>query len=485
MSPRTGALGARIGGLAGGLGHNVAANMGGMGWTAVAQLAVLPVYLRLLGPEAFGLIGFYAAVMAVLQALDLGLSPTLNRELARRSLDGAAAGETRDLVRTIEVGYWALGLLLGAGILAASGWLAGGWFRAAELDPAALRRAVALMGVMAALQWPLTLYHGGLMGLQRQVAFNVVKVGAVTLLHGGGVLVLLLGGASVERLFGWHAAVYGAQALVLRLLLWRSLPRPAAGARGARVRLESVRGVYRFALGVTGVAVTGLLFAQADRVVLSRLLPLETFGYYALAAVAATGLNVLSNPFYYALFPRFAQHARAGNRAAVAALHRTGVRALSAVLLPAALVLALFAGPLVAFWTGSAEAAAVGGPILRWLAVYVAASAFGDLFSAVQLAHGWTSIGVRLNSAGFVIAVPALTAAAIAGGPAAAAAALAVTRVALTAASFFATYRRILAPDAPGVPGVAGTAGAAGAHGHDAGLAAEHGAAAALERSAP
>ena len=44
-----------------------------------------------------------------------------------------------------------------------------------------------------------------------------------------------------------------------------------------------------------------------DKLVLSRLLSLEDFGYYSLAGVAAAGLQYLIAPFFSAAFPRFAQ----------------------------------------------------------------------------------------------------------------------------------------------------------------------------------
>ena len=43
----------------------------------------VPVYISYLGIEAYGLIGLFATLQAWLSLLDLGLSPTLNREMAR------------------------------------------------------------------------------------------------------------------------------------------------------------------------------------------------------------------------------------------------------------------------------------------------------------------------------------------------------------------------------------------------------------------
>lgn len=64
---------------------NVVANLVGQGWPVLISLVVVPLYLKLLGIEAYGLIGFYFMLQGLAQVLDLGLSPTMNREMARYS----------------------------------------------------------------------------------------------------------------------------------------------------------------------------------------------------------------------------------------------------------------------------------------------------------------------------------------------------------------------------------------------------------------
>ena len=54
------------------------------GWSAVVALAVVPVILHYLGLGAYGLIGFFAALQAVLAILDMGLSPTTIASKAHR-----------------------------------------------------------------------------------------------------------------------------------------------------------------------------------------------------------------------------------------------------------------------------------------------------------------------------------------------------------------------------------------------------------------
>ena len=74
---------------------NLFANFAGSGVAALLQLAFIPFYIKFLGIEAYGLIGFYIMLQAVLQVLDLGLGPTMNREMAQYSVqpDKVRGGE--------------------------------------------------------------------------------------------------------------------------------------------------------------------------------------------------------------------------------------------------------------------------------------------------------------------------------------------------------------------------------------------------------
>src|ERR1700756_3157714 len=127
----------------------LAASFAGTGWSGVVQLLCIPAYIKLMGIESYGLIGFYLVLQGILQVLDLGLSPTMNREMARYSVQLEKAAEARDLVRTLEIGYWLIGLLIGAVILIAAPWIAVHWIKAGAVPIRTVTEAVMLMGALA------------------------------------------------------------------------------------------------------------------------------------------------------------------------------------------------------------------------------------------------------------------------------------------------------------------------------------------------
>src|SRR4051794_23092446 len=85
--------------------RNLIANFAGSGWTAILSLAVLPVCLRLMGVEAYGLVGIFSTLLSLLLPFEAGIGTALSRDLA-----GAVSrrpGETNaQVVRTLEIVHW-------------------------------------------------------------------------------------------------------------------------------------------------------------------------------------------------------------------------------------------------------------------------------------------------------------------------------------------------------------------------------------------
>jgi len=83
------------------LARNITANYLGRSWSALLGLLLIPLYLKYLGIEAYGLVGFFTSLTGMLGILDLGIGATMNRELARYSAKEGTVDKQRDLVRTL------------------------------------------------------------------------------------------------------------------------------------------------------------------------------------------------------------------------------------------------------------------------------------------------------------------------------------------------------------------------------------------------
>jgi O-antigen/teichoic acid export membrane protein len=384
---------------------NVLSNLIGTGWLALVQLLIVPAYLHLLGVEGYGVIGFYLTLQGTLRILDLGLSSTVNRELARYSVSVQTSREARDFALTFEALYWAISLVLTVVIWMAAPALVRYWLQANSISVSTLEHAVRSMGILAALQWPVSFYQGGLSGLERQPLLNVIRGGMTTMMALAGFLVLYFIAAEITLFFWSQIAVAVIHVIVMRVALWRNLP--PAGVR-ASINPALVLGVRRFAAGVTGITVCSVVLAQADKIMLSKSLTLEMFGYYTVASVGATALGALYVPIFNAMFPRLTALVAQGHEASVRPLFRLVSQFVAVATVPAALIISMFAPALLMIWTRDAATTANAAPLLAILVIGTALNGLMYLPYALQLAYGWTRLAFSVNLALVAAMIPGL-----------------------------------------------------------------------------
>ncbi len=369
-------------------------------------LAFVPLYIKFLGIEAYGLIGFFAMLQGAFQILDFGLSQTMNREMARYSVLPDKSGEARDLVRTLEVGYWAIGIVISIVVITASPFIAEHWIKRGSIPVKTIHRAVLIMGVVAAFQWPLSFYDGGLMGLQKQVLSSSIKIGISTLSSFGAIFILWKVSPTITAFFTWQIIVSALSLIFFTVALWRSLP-PAD--RSSVFSPNLLRNIWRFAAGMSGISISAIILTQIDKVILSKILSLEMFGYYTLAGVASGVVPImLAGPIFNAIFPRFTSLVTMRDEPALKLLYHQGSQLMAVLVLPVAAVLSFFSFDILLLWTGNAKTAGIASPIVSMLVIGMALNALMHMPYSLQIAHGWTSIGLFITIFLIIALVPVI-----------------------------------------------------------------------------
>lgn len=372
--------------------RNLLAGLANSVWTALINLAVVPLYLKFLGVEAYGLIGFFVTLQAVMQLLDLGMAPTANREISR-SLAQGNVGEARQVLHTLAVVYWGAAVLIAVAIFLLAPFVAGHWLDSKSLAEGDVLRAVALIGLVIACRWPIVLYQGALAGAQRLTIQSAINSAMATLGSVGAVLILAFVSATVEAFFIWQAFVGVVHAATIRSATWWVL------GNGANLRFEWAvfRRIWRFSLGMSAIALIGVILMQLDKIILSKMLPLAAFGQYMLATTVVGGLYVLVTPLFNLVFPRFSSLAATGSYQALAFQYRQYLQLFSALLFPTALLLICWGEELVTVWTGSADIASGVAPTVSFLAAGTALYGVMHVPYALQIACGMTWLSLRIS----------------------------------------------------------------------------------------
>jgi O-antigen/teichoic acid export membrane protein len=384
--------------------RNIVANFASTAWASILSIALIPLYVHLMGVEAYGLVGLLPTLQALFVPLDLGLSTTLNRELAVASADVNSRRAAIHIVRTIEIVYWTAAILFGLAVTLGAPYLATHWVKPAALTEQTVSRAFVLIGISLMFQLPTSLYSGGLLGLQEQVRLNVINVVAATIRGVGAVGALYLIAPTVVVFFAWQAIVTAAQTLATAIALWHSL----SGSSEARFRRSELRRVRNFTLSMVMISLLSVLMMHLDKIILSKVLPLEQFGYYALAASVAAVMYRAFSPVYQAIFPRLSQLASTNATSAIRTVYHEAAQLVSVLVIPAAVVIALFSREALLLWLRDPTVATRASATLSILVIGTAMYSTYHIPYALQLAYGWTSLPLYTNIAAVIVLAPTM-----------------------------------------------------------------------------
>ena len=283
---------------------NASANYVGAAAVVGLPILVLPFFVHALGESTWGIVGLIVSIQSLLGALDTGFSQVLIREFALRS--GARGGSSQsgaDLLYSCERVYWFVALTIGvAGVVAAL--LVTMFVSAAPGHRWPVAAIAALCGgLLCAAQLPGFLYRSAVMGAQAQVRLNAIVITAALVRSvGGAVLVTLI--PTVATYVIVSVVVLLLETLARRQLAWR-----VVGAIDSRKpwSAREFRAVLRDMSILAVAVICGGFAAQADKLVVSAMLPVSTLAHYFIASQVALGALQLIYPLTSAALPQVVQ----------------------------------------------------------------------------------------------------------------------------------------------------------------------------------
>jgi O-antigen/teichoic acid export membrane protein len=387
--------------------RNILANIIARAWGVISVYLFVPIYLRFLGIEAYGIVGFYSTLLAVLAFADMGFTATLNREMARLSVRNDSVVEMADLLRTYESTYLCISSALAIIVWVLSPAIAAYWLRSGVLQPSEMTAAIRLMGVAIALQLPSALYIGGLMGLQKQVRANSVTIATGAFRGIGAVFVLSLISPTIFAFAMWQLVSNVIYCLAARQSLWHALALGAVRIQ-PHFRWQVFRNTWRYAAGMAGMAAISAVLTQADKLTVSKMLPLEMLGYYTLGSALASAPLMLASPIALAVFPRLTAMVASNDPIGLTRFYHRTCALVAVATIPAGVTLAFFAGDFIRAWTGSALAGQRTGTAASFLLGGQLLQALQAVPCYVALAYGHVRLNVYVNVASFLMIAPLL-----------------------------------------------------------------------------
>jgi O-antigen/teichoic acid export membrane protein len=189
------------------------------------------------------------------------------------------------------------------------------------------------------------------------------------------------------------------------MILWSLLPH--TGIR-SRFQISQLKSVWRFAAGMSLNSVLGLILFQLDKIILIKILPLQMFGYYAVASTAAVAVTYLGGPLFTTFLPRYTQLYAAEDGERLKATYRISCRLNAIITIPTVIILVCFSKEALLIWTQNPDIAEHAHLFLSLLAIGYGLNQLAYLPFALQVAAGWVKLSVYTNTAALLVIVPLL-----------------------------------------------------------------------------
>lgn len=367
--------------------HNIVANYIGQIYAMLIGILLVPLYIKYMGVEAYGLIGFYVVLQVWFQLLDLGLTPTIAREVARFRGGAIDALSLKSLFQVLVVLFFVAALLGAAVLMISADYISSSWLHAQRLPRDEVRHSIMLMAVIISLRWIGGLYRGAINGFEQLVWLNGFNIIVATARFGLVIPLLIYVGTATTKFFSLQLVIALIEVVTLIVKTYRLMPKVVTRKR-QNWEWGQLSIVLKFSLTV---AFTNLLWAfvmQSDKLVLSRSLILSDYGYFMIAVQMASGVLVLSTPIIGAVQPRMTKMTAEGNESGFISLYRKATQLITVITISSSLLIGFFSEQVLWAWTGDRQIAQRVAPVAMLYALGNGIAAIRNLCVALQIAKG-------------------------------------------------------------------------------------------------
>jgi len=330
-------------------------------WTLLLLLLLTPLYVKFLGVESYGLIGFYTSLIAILSVLDMGISSTATREISWRSVKKDDRNTIPTLVKSLEIIYWLVILFL-CFTLSIVGWFFGDdWFQVKNLSPEIIKTAFILMIFSLALQVPIGFYTAGLVGLQRQIQNSAFIAVFATIRGAGAIIILWKISPDIRAFFCWQILVNLFQIIFMHKFLWNKLNSFNKTSEFSKKIIKSIRS---FTGGMILITALALSISQIDKIILSTTVSIVDYSYYMLAWSISSALMVLAIPIMQIYSPRFTRFISNDSEELLKLDIVKASRLMALIILPPTAFIMILSESILTIWLNNSDIATSVAPVL-------------------------------------------------------------------------------------------------------------------------
>jgi O-antigen/teichoic acid export membrane protein len=197
--------------------------------------------------------------------------------------------------------------------------------------------------------------------------------------------------------------------VAIGLLFYSRLPKSSSSTDpGIRFSVAAFSEILPFTAATIYTALLSAFLTQFDKVLLSRVLPLELYGYFSFAILIANGVMRIAQPVNQAILPRLTLYVAQDDREAATQLYARNTQFLVVLAFPISAMLACFPWEVLFILSGDQTLSDFGAPVLRWFALGNGVLVLWSILLSLQTAYGQMKLHVWSSTVLALIQVPAV-----------------------------------------------------------------------------
>lgn len=384
---------------------NIVSNYIGQFYNIFIGIIIVPYYLKLLGTEAYGLVGFLALLQSWMSLLDFGISPTLSREVAivKNTTEEREKLRFAELVHSLELLFFTIAIITVAFIFISSGLIADKWLKIGNLNLHEVTQCISIMGLIIGFRFITSLYNSGLIGAENQVWVNNANIILNTFRSIGALLMLHYVSNNLESFFLYQLVVTLIGLLIFASKFYIVLK---LGKFKLFFSLNAIKPIIPFTMGIAYTGGIWVILTQSDKLLLSNILPLKEYGYFSVIILMVNAVQQLIAPISQAIQPRMTKLIHAGKNDEMLAVYRKSSQLMAIIMFSIVGMIAAFSYEIILFWTNNSQIATWGKDILFWYVLGNGVLAISGLQYMLQFAYGKIKMHVQYNTIFTIVSLP-------------------------------------------------------------------------------
>lgn len=375
---------------------NVFWSLSGQVLPLLVAIAVIPILIKSLGLDRFGVLTLVWMTIGYFALFDLGMGRALTKLVAER-VSHSSEQDVFDLTWT------ALTLMLGIGIVAGFAWYAVSPWLIYDIFsmPSELQAEAETAFAIVALTIPAVTVTAGLKGfLEAKQRFRLIAVinVAVGMLTFSGPLAV----AYFSPDLGAVTVVLAIVRLLATSLFFVAVMHDSPMLTShIKITTASFKELVGYGGWITVTNIVGPVMTYLDRFFVGGLLSVATVAYYSTPYDVITKVLFIPAAICAVLFPVFAARF-VSDRPSATKLHAQGIKFTWLVLFPISLVAITFSYELLGLWVGEQFAINSGG-VLQWLALGIFVNGIAHVPYTLIQAFGRPDLTAKIH----IIELPA------------------------------------------------------------------------------